>query len=116
MNKSRYQFCNEIFLTYDELGYHVLIGDKTADESQYTSGQLKNPLVAYQRFTSEINKYFYHKISEYIHQTGRKRGMGCKSTICSCADCIKQGYNTADSECYFTEEQAEKIIERSNKL
>lgn len=110
---NRYQFCNEVFLTYDDTGYHVLIGNEKANESQYTSEQLKNPILAHQRFINAINNCFYKKISKYIKQTDRKKGMGCNSKAVSCIDCIEQGCNIAPgSECYLNAGQAQKLKEQ----
>lgn len=109
---NRYQFCNEVFLTYDDTGYHVLIGDKKVNESQYTSEQLKNPLLAHQRFMNAISNNFHAKISEYIKQAKRKRGMGCNSKAVDCIACVAQGFNIMPgSECYLNIGQAQKLKE-----
>lgn len=109
---NRYQFCNEVFLTYDDTGYHVLIDNEKANESQYTAEQLKNPLLAHQRFMNAISNNFHKKIADYIRQTERKRGMGCNSKAVNCIACIEQGFNIiSGSECYFNIGQAQKLKE-----
>lgn len=107
----RYQFCNKVILTHDDLGYHIITEGKQADESNYTPEQIKNPMIAHVRFTNAISEYFYSKIYEYIKSTGRKQSLGCTSTFLNCKECIRAGFNKAEnSECYLSPKTAEKIL------
>lgn len=107
---NHYQFYNEVYLTYDKSGYHIYVKKRKLDESEFTAEQLKNPLIAQTRFMNAINNYFYKKISNYIKETGRKKGLGCKSSYPDCKSCVQSGYyQQKGSECFVGENQAESI-------
>lgn len=107
----RYQFCNDVILVHDNQGYHIIVSGKQTDESNYTTEQIKNPMIAHVRFTNTISEYFYLKIYEYIKSTGRKQGLGCTSSFLNCKACIQAGFNKAEnSECYLSPKTAKKIL------
>lgn len=90
-------------------GEYIIAVDGVKVESDLAPHQLRNPILAGNRFISALNTKMRKNIQNYINTTGGNPIMGCQNNI-SCTECRKVGLNLRSANCIF-ENAIEDIVE-----
>lgn len=90
-------------------GEYIIAVDGVKLESELAPHQLRNPILAGNRFSSAVSVKMRKNIQNYINSTGGNPVMGCKNRM-SCTECKKYGLNLTSADCLF-EDAIDDIVE-----
>ena len=93
-------------------GEYIVAIDGVEVETDLAPHQLRNPILAGNRFVTAISTKMRKNIQNYIITTGGNAVMGCANDM-TCTDCRKQGLNLRSANCIF--EDALKDMEVSDE-
>lgn len=90
-------------------GEYIVAVDGVVVETDLASHQLRNPVLAGNRFVTAISSKMRKSIQNYLNTTGGNPVMGCKNRM-TCCECKKYGLNLTSADCIF-EDAIEDIVE-----
>lgn len=90
-------------------GEYIVAVDGVVVETDLAPHQLRNPILAGNRFVTAVNTKMRNHIKNYMNTTGGNAVMGCKNNM-PCTECRKYGMNLRSADCIF-EDAIEDIVE-----
>lgn len=94
-----YEFNNGTIQMICEKGVYKILVDGEEIDMELSPCQSRNPLLAIDHFTGEIDNYLSPRAKKYLREHGCNPITGCKMTGISCVECRERRLNISSTNC-----------------